>query len=232
MIKIINGNIFASQCHTIVNTVNCVGVMGAGIALECKLRYPVMYEKYVELCREKQIKIGELWVYQTDKRWILNFPTKQHWRYPSKIEYLEKGLQNFNDTYKKRGIKSIAFPLLGSNNGGIAQDVSLGIMKQYLSECEIEVEIYLYDPNAYDDLYPKFKKLWTDFSEREIAMKSGLQINIIKKIKFALEDGNTHSFSNLMRIKGVGESSLQKSVQFVNKYFDNRQLILDFNNGA
>ncbi len=77
-IKIINGNIFTSKCQTIVNTVNCVGVMGAGMALECRLRYPEMHEKYILLCKDKLIDIGLLWIYKSPEKWILNFPTKMN----------------------------------------------------------------------------------------------------------------------------------------------------------
>ena len=122
MISIIKGNLFSSKCQTLVNTVNCVGVMGAGIALEFKLRYPEMFVRYVEHCRNKQIDIGKLWLYkppQADKQWVLNFPTKRDWKHPSKIEYLQKGLQRFVETYEQRGIQSIAFPILGSQNGKI-----------------------------------------------------------------------------------------------------------------
>lgn len=90
------GNIFNSQTQTIVNTVNCVGVMGKGIALVFKLRYPEMFDKYKVFCQSKMIGIGKLWLYKSEEstQWVLNFPTKFHWKYPSKIEYLEAGLQN------------------------------------------------------------------------------------------------------------------------------------------
>ncbi len=101
-IKIISGNIFTSQCQVIVNTVNCVGVMGAGIALECRLRYPEMYDKYIQYCLESKINIGNLWIYKTESRWILNFPTKKHWKNPSKIEYLHAGLDYISKTTKLR----------------------------------------------------------------------------------------------------------------------------------
>ena len=96
------GNIFNTNNQTIVNTINCVGVMGAGIALECRLRYPSMYEKYINLCDQKKFDIGLLWVFRTNDpdRWILNFPTKKHWRHPSKKEYLYSGLRKFIETYK------------------------------------------------------------------------------------------------------------------------------------
>ena len=75
-LRVIDGNIFTSKCQTIVNTVNCVGVMGAGIALECRLRWPDMHTVYQDLCRQRQITIGKLWLYKSTDRWILNFPTK------------------------------------------------------------------------------------------------------------------------------------------------------------
>lgn len=142
MITIVTGNLFESNTQTIVNTVNCVGAMGKGIALEYKNRYPDMYVKYCELCQKKLLNIGQLWLYKAEDRWVLNFPTKLDWRNPSKIEYLELGLKKFISEYKNKGITSISFPLLGASNGGIEPDVSLEIMCKYLKECEIPIVIY------------------------------------------------------------------------------------------
>jgi len=100
-VKIISGNIFSSKCETIVNTVNCVGVMGAGIAFEFKLRYPEMYAAYVDLCNKNQINIGALWLYRDKSQSILNFPTKTDWRLPSRIEYIQAGLEEFVSSYKE-----------------------------------------------------------------------------------------------------------------------------------
>jgi O-acetyl-ADP-ribose deacetylase (regulator of RNase III) len=120
-ITFIKGNIFDSKAQTIVNTVNCVGGMGKGIALEYKKKYPLMFEKYKELCSHNLFEIGKLWLYKDEQneRWILNFPTKTHWKYNSRYCYIEKGLEKFVDTYKEKGITSIAFPLLGCTNGGL-----------------------------------------------------------------------------------------------------------------
>ena len=142
MIQIVKGNIFESETQTIVNTVNCVGVMGKGIALEYKKRYPKMFTRYQELCNLKLIKTGKLWLFKDSDKWILNFPTKDHWRNPSEIDYLKIGLEKFVLTYKEKGITSISFPLLGASNGGIDPDVSLAIMYKYLKECDIPIFIY------------------------------------------------------------------------------------------
>ena len=143
-----NSNIFESQCQTLVNTINCVGVMGKGIALEMKKRYPDMFEKYKEYCNRGLIDIGSLWIYkhvsenEITKR-ILNFPTKKHWKDKSEYSFIEKGMQKFVETYKDKGITSIAFPMLGCNNGGLEKDIVLEIMVKYLVKCEnIIVEIY------------------------------------------------------------------------------------------
>jgi O-acetyl-ADP-ribose deacetylase (regulator of RNase III) len=142
MVQIIKGDIFESDTQTIVNTVNCVGVMGKGIALLFKEKYPKMFIRYKELCDLNLIKTGSLWLYKTSDKWILNFPTKDHWKNPSEIEYLKTGLKKFIDTYEEKGITSISFPLLGATNGGINPDISLRIMTEYLNDCKIPVIIF------------------------------------------------------------------------------------------
>ena len=153
-LNFLNGNIFNSKLQTIVNTINCVGVMGKGIALVFKLRYPLMFDIYKRYCDEKLIGIGKLWLYnqQPNTPWVLNFPTKYHWKYPSKMEYIEKGLIKFSQTYKEKCITSIAFPLLGTHNGGLEREEVKLLMIKHLSECDIPIEVYDYDPFAPDDL--------------------------------------------------------------------------------
>lgn len=139
-----NKNIFDTKCQTIVNTVNCVGVMGKGIALEMKNRYPDMFDKYKSFCDKKLIEIGKLWLYKNDdNKWILNFPTKIHWKNNSEYEYIEKGMQKFVETYKEKNITSIAFPMLGCSNGGLDKDTVLNIMAKHLMKCDnLNIEIY------------------------------------------------------------------------------------------
>lgn len=215
MIKIISGNIFTTKCQTIVNTINCVGVMGAGIAYECRLRYPEMYQRYVELCNDGKIQIGKLWIYKAEDKWILNFPTKNHWKFESKIEYLEKGLSKFIETFKEKGIESIAFPILGASNGGIDPNVALEIMNKHLKNCDIEIEIYKYDPNAFDDLYESFKNIWLENSENELSISSGLRIDFVRKLKEALKNEEIKTLSGLLSIKGIGDATLEKAFRFI-----------------
>ncbi len=138
-----SGDIFQSEAQTIVNTVNCIGVMGKGLALSFKTEYPDMFLAYTEICEKRLLDIGKLWLYKTDEKWILSFPTKYDWRLPTNEHYLELGLQKFLNTYKRKGITSIAFPLLGANNGKLDPKVSLDIMLHYLNQCDIPVSIYL-----------------------------------------------------------------------------------------
>lgn len=227
MLEIKKGNIFTTKCSTIVNTVNCVGVMGAGIAYEFRLRYPEMYEKYRQLCFDKLIQIGKLWIFKPENGlWVMNFPTKYHWKYPSKVEYLEKGLQKFVETYKTKGIQSIAFPLLGAAHGGIPENQSVEIMKKYLEPLDIPIEIYYYDKYAQDDLYIKFKEMFNSVEEKELAKKSGLRIDFVKKVKNALNDKEINSISSLLRVKGIGEVTLEKSFRFIMDNKNNEPLKL------
>ena len=113
MLEVKIGDIFDSSADVLVNTINCVGAMGKGIAKIFKDNYPLMFEDYKKKCELNQIKTGVLYPYYEDgKVRILNFPTKEHWKSPSKLEYITNGLDWFVDNYKQLGIKSIAFPPL------------------------------------------------------------------------------------------------------------------------
>ncbi|RME93010.1 MAG: Appr-1-p processing protein, partial [Candidatus Hydrogenedentota bacterium] len=190
--QIIEGNIFTTKMQTIVNTINCVGVMGAGIAYECKLRYPEMYIEYVKYCKNGMITPGKLWLYKKtyDGRWILNFPTKIHWKDNSEPEYLIQGLTKFVATYKERGIESIAFPLLGANNGGIDPKVSLRIMIEFLEKCDIPIEIYKYNPNCYDDLLPKLQEKWDNSYFKNQLKKKRIRKTSLESLNHAIQNEN------------------------------------------
>jgi O-acetyl-ADP-ribose deacetylase (regulator of RNase III) len=224
------GNIFTTKCQTIVNTVNCVGVMGSGIAYEFRLRYEDMFTKYQQLCKNKSLDIGTLWIYNSEDKRILNFPTKYDWKYPSKEEYLHKGLQKFMDTYKQKGITSIAFPLLGAQKGGINPQISLQIMESYLKYCDIDVEIWHFDPMAKDDLYDEFRSIFNQVDNDIIKQESKIRIDIIKKIHKALDNENINSLSALLTIKGIGDTSLEKMFKYIKSYKGKELTLFDFEN--
>jgi len=145
VITYVVGDLFASPAKVLVNTVNTVGVMGKGIAYDFKRKYPEMFERYQDYCARGVLDIGKLWLYKTPQKWILNFPTKKHWRGKSKVEYIEAGLKNFADIYDTEGIKSVSFPMLGCGNGGLDWDSQVhSLMEKYLKPLPIDVYIHLY----------------------------------------------------------------------------------------
>ena len=169
------GNIFESSCSTIVNIVNCVGVMGKGIALEFKKKYPEMFMEYVLKCDRGQVKPGVPYIYQDNKTSILNFPTKDHWRSPSRLAYVVDGLDWFVENYEKYGIKSIAFPPLGCGNGGLAWSVVGPVMYQKLAKLPIDIEIYAPFGTSPRELTDEF--LSKAVSEADVCGNSNTRIN-------------------------------------------------------
>ena len=166
MVKIERGKtIFESSAQTLVNTVNCVGVMGKGLALEFKNRYPAMFDKYKSFCDKGVFKPGVLWIYKSeDGKWILNFPTKIDWKSPSELYYIEEGLKKFVDIWKEKGITSVAFPLLGCNNGGLDPDVVIPLMEKYLEQCE-GLDVTIYDDRPQEAETPKIDAISEFFGD-------------------------------------------------------------------
>lgn len=144
MISYVQGNLFESPAQTLVNTVNTQGAMGKGIALQFKKYFPEMFDEYRRLCDDGQLKIGTLHVFQTRHKKILNFPTKQEWRKPSKLEYIERGLQTFVHIYREAGIHSVAFPPLGCGNGELDYADVRPLMESYLGN--LPIPVFLYPP--------------------------------------------------------------------------------------
>jgi O-acetyl-ADP-ribose deacetylase (regulator of RNase III) len=137
------GDIFQSDAQVLVNPVNCRGVMGAGLALAFKQRYPEMFAAYVQECKSGQLRIGRPMLYRANRHWILNFPTKDHWRDPAKLEYIMQGLHFLVEHYRQMGIESIAFPKLGAGLGKLPWNEVGPLMAKYLSQLECKVVIYI-----------------------------------------------------------------------------------------
>jgi O-acetyl-ADP-ribose deacetylase (regulator of RNase III) len=155
MIEYIEGDIFESPAQVIVNTVNTVGVMGKGLALSFKQRYPQMFEKYKIACEKHLLTIGKLMLFYEADHWLLMFPTKENWRNPSRLEYIEKGLMKFVQTYAEKNITSIAFPRLGCGNGELNWADVKPLMERYLKKLPIDVYIYL---GTNPDVVPEHKE--------------------------------------------------------------------------
>lgn len=218
VIKELNSSIFDSTCQTLVNTVNCVGVMGRGLALEFKRRFPEMYLCYHRQCSLGLLRPGKLLLYKESNPWVLNFPTKNHWKYPSKIIYIEEGLSEFVNTYLKLGITSIAFPELGTSAGRLQwKDVSR-IMYNYLEPLKnLQIEIYHFNKYAKDTfeekLYQKIHRFEIDDYIREI----GLKRREAKLLYDAISSGSISNLHDLQHIKGVGKKTIEAIYSFVRK---------------
>ena len=144
MITYMSGDLFRSPAKVLVNTVNTVGAMGKGIALKFKRIYPEMFEAYRDRCEQGDLRIGRLFLYKTPNKWILNFPTKKHWRSPSSEEYIEAGLKTFQTRCAEMGVTSIAFPELGCGNGELDFETQVRpLMEIHLGHLSVPTFIYV-----------------------------------------------------------------------------------------
>jgi O-acetyl-ADP-ribose deacetylase (regulator of RNase III) len=123
MIEEGHGNLLTADVEALVNTVNTVGVMGKGIALQFKRVYPANFRVYRDACATGKVRMGQVWTFDNavlgPRRYILNFPTKEHWRSSSRLEDVAAGLESLIDAVNERGITSLAIPALGCGNGGL-----------------------------------------------------------------------------------------------------------------
>jgi O-acetyl-ADP-ribose deacetylase (regulator of RNase III)/uncharacterized protein YwgA len=143
MVRPLVGDILKSKAQTLVNTVNCVGIMGKGIALAFKNRFPSMYEDYRKRCEAGEVKLGRPYLFKpTSPPWILNFPTKDHWRSVSKIEDIVNGLEYLKGHYQEWGITSLAVPPLGCGQGQLEWRVVGPTLYRDLMQLSIPVELY------------------------------------------------------------------------------------------
>ena len=150
MIEFTQGNLLESKAEALVNTVNTVGVMGKGIALMFKEAFAENFTAYQAASKAKEIHIGKMFVTErrdlVGPRWIINFPTKRHWRSPSRIEDIKAGLSALVEEIRKRRIKSIALPALGCGNGGLDWGEVLPAIRSALADLT-DVRLFVYPPN-------------------------------------------------------------------------------------
>ena len=151
MIKFTEGNLLEAEVEAVVNTVNTVGIMGKGIALMFKDRFPRNFEAYVRACAAGEVRLGKMHVTENKElfgpRWIINFPTKTHWRVKTKIEWVEEGLKDLVRTIVEKKIHSIAIPPLGCGNGGLDWREVAPLIASVLQDVE-GVNVIVYEPTA------------------------------------------------------------------------------------
>ena len=150
MIQFIKGDILAADVEALVNTVNCVGIMGRGIALQFKNEYPANFEAYAAACSREEVQPGRMFIFETRRltspKYIINFPTKRHWRGRSRMEDIESGLKALAREISDRGIRSIAIPPLGSGLGGLNWSEVRPRIVEALSGIP-GVEVVIYEPS-------------------------------------------------------------------------------------
>ncbi len=151
MIRFTLGDILTAEAEALVNTVNCVGVMGRGIALQFKREFPGNFKAYAAACKRGEVVPGRMFVYDrrqlTGPRYIINFPTKRHWRGKSRIGDLESGLAALADEIQARGIRSIAIPPLGSGLGGLDWTEVRPLIEQTMAALP-EVDVLIFEPGG------------------------------------------------------------------------------------
>jgi O-acetyl-ADP-ribose deacetylase (regulator of RNase III) len=149
MIRFTQGNLFSANTEAVVNTVNTMGVVGKGIALHFKEMFPENFRAYVHACGTGDLKIGKVFVTENPTghgpKYLINFPTKDHWRSPSMMEYVEKGLEDLKRVIKERGIHSIAVPPLGYGVGGLEWEEVRTRIRTALDGLE-DVDVVVYEP--------------------------------------------------------------------------------------
>lgn len=172
MLMYLEESIFSSPAKVLVNTVNTVGVMGKGLALEYKKLYPDMFDAYQVQCEAGHFTIGSLLLYKTPNKWVLNFPTKKHWRSPSRVEYIEAGLVSFVERYREFEISSISFPQLGCGHGDLDWESQVRpVMERHLSRLPIDVFVHIYSASfEVEHRVTKEMKEWLRSTPRSLSV--------------------------------------------------------------
>jgi O-acetyl-ADP-ribose deacetylase (regulator of RNase III) len=149
MLNFTTGNLLEARAQALVNTVNTVGVMGKGIALMFKERFGDNYRQYATACKEGQVQTGRMFITELSEldgpRWIVNFPTKQHWRSPSQLKWVIEGLQDLRQFLIENNVKSIAIPPLGAGNGGLSWELVKPEIELALGDVP-NIEITVFEP--------------------------------------------------------------------------------------
>jgi uncharacterized protein YwgA/O-acetyl-ADP-ribose deacetylase (regulator of RNase III) len=210
MVKVLVGDIFKSGMQTLTNTVNCVGVMGKGIALEFKKRFPEMFADYEERCKRHEVKLGRPYLFERlIPPSILLFPTKDHWRSVSSLSAIEEGLMYLKSNYRQWRIESIAVPPLGCGLGELEWNIVGPTLYKHLKELDVPVELYAPWNTPHAQLTPEF-----------LGEVSSAQASEEKRAVTRIEPGYISIVEVIRRIENtpyhwpIGRTMLQKIAYF------------------
>jgi O-acetyl-ADP-ribose deacetylase (regulator of RNase III) len=196
MIHPVTGNLLEADVEALVNTVNCVGIMGKGIALQFKQAFPENFKAYARACKHDEVQLGKMFVYPTgslfNPKFIVNFPTKKHWKSKSKLKDVEQGLEDLINIIKKYEIKSIAVPPLGSGLGGLNWlDVKKLIVAAF--EKTPEVDVHLYEPKG----SPKVDEIRISTTKPNMTKGRAL---LVKLLEIYRSQGYRHSLLEIQKL--------------------------------
>lgn len=213
MIQYITGDLFESNAEALVNTVNTQGVMGKGIALQFKERYPSNYRLYRDACKRHEVNVGKMFItieneLSGNRRIIINFPTKTQWRYPSQYSFISDGLKDLRKQVIERNIRSIAIPPLGSSNGGLDWNRVKPMIVDALGDLDCDIEIY--EPNA---------KIKEKMKSERIRLTPARAMLLLVMADMLSEDENPSEFA------------AEKIAYFLQKFGASDQFKLTFNKG-
>ncbi|MCA9912696.1 MAG: macro domain-containing protein [Anaerolineae bacterium] len=175
MIIYVYDDLFYSPARTLVNPVNTFGTMGGGLSYDFKRFFPEMYEAYREACQGDAFSLGQLMLYQTSHKWVLNFPTKRHYRATAALEHIDMGLQKFASIYAGANITSVSFPMLGADEDGLDWDDVRPRMEAYLRPLPLMIYIHLGEreenplPNAVESRSTRAMRSWLNTLPRVIS---------------------------------------------------------------
>lgn len=232
MIHFIEGNLLESNAEALVNTVNTVGVMGKGIALQFKNQYPNNYKLYEKACKAKEVQVGKLFITEDSsllegRKIIINFPTKTDWRKPSEYSYIESGLQELARIIKDLEIKSVAIPPLGAGNGGLDWNMVKSIIEKKLSNLNCDIQIY--EPNA--TIREAMKKERVKLTPAR-AMLLSVLYDLVRNGEFVSEFAAEKAAYFLQRFGAKSQFNLEFQPNFYGPYSGKVKHVLYYLNGS
>lgn len=232
MITYLTGNIFDSKAQVLVNTVNTVGVMGKGIALQFKKAFPSNFKAYSEACKRGEVEVGKLFVYRdsnltSGEKIIINFPTKKHWRKPSEYSFIEEGLKDLIRVIEKHNLSSIAIPPLGSGNGGLEWERVKKMIEARLTH--LPIEIFVYEPTA--RIKEKLRKERVKLSNAR-ALLLYVLFDLVKQGEYVSEFSSEKICYFLQKFGAKKYFKLDFSPEFYGPYSGKVRYILNVLNGS
>lgn len=215
--------VFNTCADCIVNTINCDGFMGKGLALEFSLRYPKLDQIYQEQAKRKELHTGKIYFYEIEGQKIINFPTKYHFKFPSKYEWIEEGLIHFVSIYKELNIKSVAFPLLGARNGELDPRLVIEIMEKHLKNLDIDVYICYSS-----ELAGKEKEMLDNFKSFDLLLlKESIRLNKGQLESLIEGKSKIKRFYEIISLSKIGVETYKKIFKYFYNFKDKEIYIQD-----